>query len=385
MMRFLFLLLFISHAFSCALFANLVWTPNLSFEAVLNEAQKRSPYHMGLLAIYLRSGEVGCVVDLQKSAEWSTVAWKEGHPFGAYNLANLAMLDGDFSKATQYYQDAALLLQRKASEGDPVAMYCMGEIDFQVIPTNVPRALDWFLKSADAGYPQSQATIGALFLKGLPGLLGKDSRKGIEYLSKAVKAKSLTARFNLGMAYYNGDGVGKDSSKAVQWLALAEKQNFSEAQYVLGRMYFEGDDLIRKDRSKGLFYLKKASAQNHLLAKRYLEDINGEVSPSVPFTKSPRPLPKANYAGRDNHFKEAKMYYTGIGKDKDYDKAFTLLLPFANEGNPEASRLVGLMCFTGKGTTKNIRAAEKWLRQAAESGDPIASRMLSQYQTLFSQ
>ncbi len=385
MKRFLFLLLFISHAFSCALFANLAWTPNLSFQAVLNEAQKRSPYHMGLLAIYLRSGEAGCVVDLQKSAEWSTVAWKEGHPFGAYNLANLAMLDGDFSKATQYYQDAALLLQRKASEGDPVAMYCMGEIDFQVIPTNVPRALDWFLKSADAGYPQSQATIGALFLKGLPGLLEKDSRKGIEYLSKAVKAKSLTARFNLGMAYYNGDGVGKDSSKAVQWLALAEKQNFAEAQYVLGRMYFEGDDLIRKDQSKGLYYLKKASAQNHLLAKRYLEDSNGEVSPSVPFIKSTRPSPKANYAERDNHFEEAKMYYTGIGKDQDYDKAFTLLLPFAKEGNPEASRLVGLMCFTGKGTTKNIIAAGKWLRQAAESGDPIASRMLSQYQALFRQ
>jgi TPR repeat protein len=385
MKRFLFLLLFVSHAFSCALFANLVWTPNLSFQAVLNEAQKRSPYHMGLLAIYLRSGEAGCVVDLQKSAEWSTVAWKEGHPFGAYNLANLAMLDGDFSKATQYYQDAALLLQRKASEGDPVAMYCMGEIDFQVIPTNVPRALDWFLKSADAGYPQSQATIGALFLKGLPGLLEKDSRKGIEYLTKAVKAKSLTARFNLGMAYYNGDGVGKDSSKAVQWLTLAEKQNFAEAQYVLGRMYFEGDDLIRKDQSKGVNYLKKASAQNHLLAKRYLEDINGEESPSVPFTKSPRPLPKANSAASDNHLEEAKMYYTGIGRDQDYNKAFALLLPFAEEGNPEASRLVGLMCFTGKGTTKNISAAEKWLRQAAESGDSIARRMLSQYQALFRQ
>jgi TPR repeat protein len=381
MKRFLFLLLFIFNA----LCAELPWAPNLSFQTILSEAQKKSPYHMGLLAIYLRSGEAGCVVDLKKSADWSTVAWKEGHPFGAYNLANLAMLDGDFSKATQYYQDAALLLQRKASEGDPVAMYCMGEIDFQVIPTNVSRALDWFLKSANAGYPQSQATIGALYLKGLPGLLEKDSRKGIEYLSRAVKSKSLTARFNLGMAYYNGDGVGKDSSKAVQWLALAEKQNFAEAQYVLGRMYFEGDDLIRKDQAKGLYFLKKASAQSHLLAKRYLGDITGEEVPTAPLNKSPHPLPKFNSAARDHHLEEAKMYYTGIGKDQDYNKAFTLLLPFANEGNPEASRLIGLMCFTGKGTTKNISAAEKWLRQAAKSGDPIANRMLSQYQALFRQ
>ena len=97
------------------------------------------------------------------------------------------MLEGDFETATRMYQDAALLLQRRASDGDPVSMYCMGEIDFQVIPTNVPRALELFKKAADKGYPQAQATIGALYLKGLPGLLEKDHKKGITLLSKAVR------------------------------------------------------------------------------------------------------------------------------------------------------------------------------------------------------
>ena len=60
------------------------------------------------------------------------------------------MMDGDFEVATRMYQDAALLLQRQASQGDPVAMYCMGEIDFQVIPTNVVRALGLFKRSAQA-------------------------------------------------------------------------------------------------------------------------------------------------------------------------------------------------------------------------------------------
>ena len=98
-------------------------------------------------------------------------------------------------KATQLYQDAALLLQRKASDGDAVAMYCMGEIDFQVIPTNVKRAIEFFKRSAEIGYPPAQATIGTLYLKGLPGLLEKDYRKGISMLSEAVNQKSLTARF----------------------------------------------------------------------------------------------------------------------------------------------------------------------------------------------
>ena len=158
---------------------------------------------------------------------------------------------------------------------DPVSMYCMGEIDFQVIPTNVPRALELFKKAADKGYPQAQATIGALYLKGLPGVLEKDHKKGITLLSKAVRSKSLTARFNLGMAYYNGDGVSKDPLKASQWLRIAERQNFSEAQYTLGLLLLEGSGGIEKNTSEGLSLLRKAASQEHQLAILYLK--NGKV------------------------------------------------------------------------------------------------------------
>ena len=180
------------------------------------------------------------------------------------------MSEGDFVSATTLYQDAALKLQRYASDGDPVAMYCMGEIDFQVIPTNVHRALDLFQRSADNGYPQAQATIGALYLKGLPGLLKQDSSKGIELLSKAVRAKSLTARFNLGMAYYNGDGVEKNVYKASQWLRLAVKQNFSEAQCQLGLLLIDGGDGVPKNTTEGLNLLEAAAKQDHQWAKEYL-------------------------------------------------------------------------------------------------------------------
>ena len=118
----------------------------------------------------------------------------------------------------------------------------MGEIDFQVIPTNIPKALNWFRKSAELNYSQAQATLGALYLKGLPGLLPRNTKLGIDLLAKAVRAKSLTARFNLGMAYLNGDGVVKNPAKAVQWLEVAERQNFAEAQYTLGVLLLEGEE-----------------------------------------------------------------------------------------------------------------------------------------------
>ncbi|MDA9120088.1 SEL1-like repeat protein [Opitutales bacterium] len=370
---------------SSASWAKDIWDSSLSYGQVVAKAKDGSPYHMGLLGIYLRSGEAGCSVNVDASRQWSEAALKKGHPFGSYNLANLAMLKGDFSEATRLYQDAALLLQRRASDGDAVAMYCMGEIDFQVLPTNVPRALDLFQKSADAGYPQAQATIGALYLKGLPGLLDRNPKKGVDLLSRAVRAKSLTARFNLGMAYYNGDGVPQDPSKAAQWLQVAEKQNFVEAQYVLGMLLAEGEEGLPKNLSQGVRLLNKADKQGHKLARAYLEKMDlkpGTISNKVLQTTTSN-FSNMTSSEDEKILHEARKYYTGIGRPKNYEKAYSMLLPLAKGGYPEAARLVGLMKLSGKGTEKNPKDAKQWLSVAAQKGDGVARRMLEQYKSLF--
>ena len=357
---------------------NDMWTPNMDFAEIVKKAREGSPYYQGLLGIFLRSGEAGSKVDISISKQWSEVAYKQSHPFGAYNLANIFMLDGNFEEATQYYQDAALLLQRKASGGDPIAMYCMGEIDFQVIPTNIPKALNWFRKSAELNYSQAQATLGALYLKGLPGLLPRNTKLGIDLLAKAVRAKSLTARFNLGMAYLNGDGVVKNPAKAVQWLEVAERQNFAEAQYTLGVLLLEGEEGVKKNTIEGLRYLKKASSQSHQLALHYLEKYYGDSS------KVSESSVVQNISSNDVEMLErAKKAYTGVGSSQDYEKAFALFYPLAKAGNSEACRFVGLMKFTGKGTEKNIKEAKQWLSVAAQKGDETASEMLEKYKFLF--
>ena len=277
------------------------------------------------------------------------------------------MLEGDFAKATQYYQDAALLLQRKASDGDTVAMYCMGEIDFQVIPTNVPRALEWFKKSSDGGYPQAQATLGALYLKGLPGLLPRNTKEGISLLSKAVRSKSLTARFNLGMAYLNGDGVSEDSKKAVQWLRVAEGQNFAEAQYTLGALLIEGKDGVLKNTTEGLAFLTKASNQNHQLAARYLEKYNGSRK------TSPKELETSlNMTSDNERIEDAKKAYTGVGTVKNYEKPFHYSFPWQNQEMQKHSICRSDEIYR-KGTNKDINEARQWLSVAAQKGDKIAT------------
>ena len=93
------------------------WDENITYSQIIERAKNGSPYYQGLLGIYLRSGEAGSSVNVELSRKWSEVAAAAGHPFGAYNLANLSMLDGDLVSATTLYQDAALRLQRYASDG----------------------------------------------------------------------------------------------------------------------------------------------------------------------------------------------------------------------------------------------------------------------------
>jgi TPR repeat protein len=377
------LLLFYCHI---ALSSSERWNENFTYTEIIKRAQAGSAYFQGLLGIYLRSGEAGSSVDLNLSRKWSKVAESKGHPFGSYNLANIAMSEGDFVQATTLYQDAALKLQRYASDGDPVAMYCMGEIDFQVIPTNVHRALDLFKRSAESGYPQAQATIGALYLRGLPGLLKQNPEKGIELLSAAVKAKSLTARFNLGMAYYNGDGVEKNIYKASQWLQLAVKQNFSEAQCQLGLLFLEGGDGVPKNTSEGIRLLRTAAAQNHQWASDFLKKRgNGEIDN---FSKIPkntvREIKSDNFKTNDRDIiNKARKLYTGVGVEQNYAKAFELFYPLAQGGNPEAARFVGLMYLSGKGKSKDLKLAKQWLSVAAQKGDKSSIKLLDSYRSLF--
>jgi len=220
----------------------------------------------------------------------------------------------------------------------------------------------------------------------LPGLLEREPGKGVNLLSEAARSKSLTARFNLGMAYYNGDGVKQDSEKAVQWLQVAERQNFAEAQYILGVMTAEGTNGVPKNITKASTLLSKAAEQDHKLAQKYLEKMKSLKLSASRERLEPEKKQFPKYKSEPSKKKtllEARKYYTGIGRPRDYGIAFSMLLPLAREGSPEASRLVGMMKLTGKGTTKDSKEAKEWFLQAANNGDGLAQRLLDQYKSLF--
>ena len=68
------------------------------------------------------------------------------------------------------------------------------------------------------------------------------------------------AQFNLGLMYYNGQGVRQDYAEAVRWYRQAAEQGNAEAQNNLGTMYAIGQG-VRQDYAEAVRWYRKAAEQ----------------------------------------------------------------------------------------------------------------------------
>ena len=74
----------------------------------------------------------------------------------------------------------------------------------------------------------ADVTPGAYALdQGLQALRGHQPRYAIDRFKVAASWGAKIAQYNLGLMYWNGDGVPKDHARAVAWLALADERHNS--------------------------------------------------------------------------------------------------------------------------------------------------------------
>ena len=60
--------------------------------------------------------------------------------------------------------------------------------------------------------------------------MAKDQVEAVKWFRKAAEQNDAAAQYNLGVCYYNGDGVAKDWVEAYGWLLLAARQGDEDAK-----------------------------------------------------------------------------------------------------------------------------------------------------------
>lgn len=196
---------------------------------------------------------------------------------------------------------------------------------------------------------------------------------------KAAEAGDASAQFNLSSIYLFGWGVRKNKAQAIKWLRASADQRYPQAQYALASRYAAGSG-VPKDEKEAVRLLKDAGVQGFLLAQMLLGTSYEAGNPRLAIKRNPDAAliwyRRAASQCDACQYELWRIYYFGVGVDKDYARAARYLQTAANGGLPKAQMQLAFRYFDGEGLPQDNVLAYKWFYIAAKGGEPTAVRAL---------
>ena len=237
--------------------------------------------------------------------------------------------------------------------------------------------------------------------------------KRVMLLQKAADAGSLEAMYDLGDAYYDGEGVEKNLPLAIKWITKAADSGYIKAQALLGAAYLNGAEGLEQNYALSEKYLLTAAEKDNVEAQSFLSLLYIGIED---FDKA---MVWARKAAQMEHpqafFMLGRIFNEGLGVEVDHIEALKWYEKAADNGDADAQNIVGNMysdrnlgildlkkafnyykkaadqghvygmfnlglCFAeGEGCTKDIRKALDWIEKAANEQCPEAQQWLSNY------
>lgn len=342
---------------------------------------------------------------------------RRGHSNALYytgrKLCESENTDPDYEKGFAYLQDAAKsghdnaakyleetfykLADKAQNHSDVNCQFYIGLMSLEgYYDRDIPYALKWLKKAAQAGHYGAQLKLYQLYRdgyeEGLQHEIRKDPEKAFEWLSFAAQRENITAQYELGRKYSEGKDTTEDHEKGLRYLKRAADAGHVDAQYRIGTtiLRFKGgaDELNQE----AVFWLSRAADREHVLAQLKLGDLYSRKIKGQDYNQSFSWYRRAGENGNSNaQLRLGEMYYLGKGVEKNYENAWLWLVEaykqiplirpndiefmreltedMANAGNPEAMFQLGWSYLSGSKVfqrDKNPDKGWKWLEGAAE-------------------
>ena len=141
--------------------------------------------------------------------------------------------------------------------------------DGQGEPKDDVKAMDWYRKAAEEGYPKAQFILGVHLYESSQ----QDYVEAVKWFRKAAEQGHALAQNNLGCCYDNGYGVSKDYLVAAKWYRKAAYQNLAPSQYSISHLYLRGLG-VPQDFVEAYKWTKLAALQQHSDSIEQLDSMN---------------------------------------------------------------------------------------------------------------
>lgn len=123
---------------------------------------------------------------------------------------------------------------------------------------NSALAVYWYQRAAKLGHVSAQYNVGVAYANG--DGVQTSIINAVRWWRLAAISGSVNAQFNLGIIYLRGEGIRHDPVEAVRWWGKAAEQGDPAAQYNLGALYANGQGVSR-DVKTALSWWMRAAAQ----------------------------------------------------------------------------------------------------------------------------
>jgi len=151
-------------------------------------------------------------------------------------LSNADVDDGLQAYNKGDYTTARLEWMTAAEQGDPIALYNLGQLYRLGRGTFIDyfKAGDYYQMAARQGHVGAQRNLGFLYYH---GRLGRAQRnQAFSWLSRAAAQGDPDSQWSVGTMLYNGDLVEADPIKAYAWYWLATENGHENGLYALAAL-----------------------------------------------------------------------------------------------------------------------------------------------------
>lgn len=183
---------------------------------------------------------------------------------GDMYIDGLGMAHADFTKALEYYTEAA-------NANSAEAQYIIGSLYYagRGVHQSYAEAVKWFEKAGLNGYTKAQSDLGEMYYrgKGIP----RDYTKAAKWFEMASEQNDAKAMFFLGGMYNSRNlGVQTNTLKAADLWKRSAALGYPNSEFYLGQMYMVGRGGITQNTDSAMIWINKAAVDGCVDAMFYL-------------------------------------------------------------------------------------------------------------------
>lgn len=291
-------------------------------------AAKGQMYCEEMLGDSYKNG-MGVNVDYAEALRLFRSSAAKGNPWAFNNLGNMYRagqgVTKDSVQAVKQYKIAADKGNGQA-QANLANMYRLGE----GIEQNADAAFQYALKSSQQNYGAGWNILGLLYRDGQG--VRQDSAMAVNAFKKAVNSTvnhpEHIAYANLGLMFYQGDGVAASWNEAAKWAEAGTKLKQRNSMVLLSSILAQGSSAIPADHARAFELAQKAYKMGLVSAAENLGWFYRDgVGTSVDLSMAVRYFTEGRDSGNISSYASlGRMYQEGLGVDKDPEKARELLL-----------------------------------------------------------